>query len=288
MSGSIQRFGVLGAGTMGSGIIEVAIKNGLDVLAFESNEDLVAAGKSRLEKSLSKAVSKGKLSEQDKEQALSRVRFTTDLKDFSDRQVVVEAIIENEDIKKSVFSQLDEVITDPQAILATNTSSIPVTRIAKATKNPQRVIGLHFFNPVPVLKLVEIIVSPLSGEDTVERAKTFATEQLGKTPVVAKDRSGFIVNFLLIPYLLAAVRMVEQDVATPEDIDTAMKLGASYPLGPLALADLVGLDVCKLAADSLYEEYKEPQYAPSPLLNRMVEAGYLGRKTGKGFYTYDQ
>lgn len=288
MSEAISRVGVIGAGTMGAGIIEVAIKNGVDVLAFESNEELVAGGKARIEKSLAKAVERGKLSAEDKASALSRLTFTTSLLDFNDRQIVLEAIVENEAIKSKVFAELDEVITDPQAILATNTSSIPITRIAKATKHPERVVGLHFFNPVPVLKLVELIVSPVTGEDTIARAKDFAQNQLQKTVVVTKDRSGFIVNFLLVPYLLSAIRLVEGAVATPEDIDNAMHLGASYPLGPLALADLVGLDICKAVADSLYEEFKEPHYASPPLLSRMVEAGLLGRKTGKGFYDYSK
>lgn len=281
-----QRIGVVGAGQMGAGIAEVAAKSGADVLVWEAKQEAADAGKARIEKSLEKAVSRGKLSEEDRDAALGRLTFTIDLKDFADREMVMEAIIENEKIKKDVFAQLDEVVEDKTAPLCSNTSSLPIQAIASATKNPERVIGLHFFNPVPVLKLVEVIPALTTSEETVEKAQKFATEAMGKTAIRAKDRSGFIVNFLLVPYMLSAVRMVEQGVATPEDIDTGMQLGASHPMGPLTLADMVGLDTCAFIADVMYEEFGDPSYSCPPLLRRMVQAGQFGRKSGKGFYDY--
>lgn len=284
----VQRVGIIGAGLMGSGIAEVAAKAGSDVLIWEAKQEFADAGKSRIEKSLSKAVDRGKLSAEDREAALGRLTFTTELEDFADREIVIEAIVENEDIKKDVFSKLDKIVTDPKAALCSNTSSLPIQTIASATENPGRVIGLHFFNPVPVLPLVEVIPALTTDEAVIERAETYATEALGKTAVRAKDRSGFIVNFLLVPYMLSAVRMVEQGVATPEDIDTGMKLGASHPMGPLTLADMVGLDTCAFIADVMYKEYGDPSYACPPLLRRMVTAGHTGRKSGKGFYDYSK
>ena len=284
----VQRVGIIGAGLMGSGIAEVAAKAGSDVLIWEAKQEFADAGKSRIEKSLSKAVDRGKLSAEDREAALGRLTFTTELEDFADREIVIEAIVENEDIKKDVFSKLDKIVTDPKAALCSNTSSLPIQTIASATENPGRVIGLHFFNPVPVLPLVEVIPALTTDEAVIERAETYATEALGKTAVRAKDRSGFIVNFLLVPYMLSAVRMVEQGVATPEDIDTGMKLGASHPMGPLTLADMVGLDTCAFIADEMYKEYGDPSYACPPLLRRMVTAGHTGRKSGKGFYDYSK
>ena len=284
----VQRVGIIGAGLMGSGIAEVAAKAGSDVLIWEAKQEFADAGKSRIEKSLTKAVDRGKLSAEDREAALGRLTFTTELEDFADREIVIEAIVENEDIKKDVFSKLDKIVTDPKAALCSNTSSLPIQTIASATENPGRVIGLHFFNPVPVLPLVEVIPALTTDEAVIERAETYATEALGKTAVRAKDRSGFIVNFLLVPYMLSAVRMVEQGVATPEDIDTGMKLGASHPMGPLTLADMVGLDTCAFIADVMYKEYGDPSYACPPLLRRMVTAGHTGRKSGKGFYDYSK
>ena len=284
----VQRVGVIGAGLMGSGIAEVAAKAGSDVLVWDAKQEFADAGKGRIEKSLSKAVERGKLSEEDRDAALGRLIFTTELKDFADREIVIEAIIENEEVKKDVFSQLDEIVEDPKAALCSNTSSLPIQTIASATKNPGRVIGLHFFNPVPVLPLVEVIPALTTDEEVIARAEGYATETLGKTAVRAKDRSGFIVNFLLVPYMLSAVRMVEQGVATPEDIDTGMKLGASHPMGPLTLADMVGLDTCAFIADVMYKEYGDPSYACPPLLRRMVTAGHTGRKSGKGFYDHSK
>lgn len=283
----VQRVGVIGAGLMGSGIAEVAAKAGSDVLVWEAKQEFADAGKARIEKSLEKAVSRGKLSEEDRDAALGRLTFTTKLEDFADRELVMEAIIENEDVKKDVFAKLDEIVEDKKAPLCSNTSSLPIQTIASATKNPGRVLGLHFFNPVPVLPLVEVIPALTTDEDVVEVAQTYATEKLGKQAIRAKDRSGFIVNFLLVPYMLSAVRMVENGVATPEDIDTGMKLGANHPMGPLTLADMVGLDTCAFIADVMYNEFGDPSYACPPLLRRMVTAGHTGRKSGKGFYEYN-
>lgn len=284
----VQRVGVIGAGQMGSGIAEVAAKAGSDVLVWEAKQEFADAGKARIEKSLAKAVERGKLSEADRDAALGRLTFTTNLEDFADRDMVMEAIIENEDVKKDVFSKLDAIVEDKKAPLCSNTSSLPIQTIASATENPGRVMGLHFFNPVPVLPLVEVIPALTTDEEVVERAQGYATEKLGKIAIRAKDRSGFIVNFLLVPYMLSAIRMVEQGVASPEDIDTGMKLGANHPMGPLTLADMVGLDTCAFIADVMYKEYGDPSYACPPLLRRMVTAGHVGRKSGKGFYDYSK
>lgn len=271
---------------MGGGIAEVSAKAGADVVVYEPTEEFAAGSKKRITASLDKAVEKGKLAAEDRDAALARLRFTTDLKDLADRQLVIEAIVEDENVKAKVFAQLDEIITDPDAVLASNTSSIPIMKIAAATKNPQRVLGLHFFNPVPVLPLVELVATLVTNDSAVSAVHEFAAETLGKKVVRCQDRSGFIVNALLVPYLLSAIRMAEAGVATVEDIDTAVVAGLSHPMGPLRLCDLIGLDTMKLIADSMFEEYKEPLYAPPPLLSRMVEAGQLGKKSGKGFYTY--
>lgn len=282
----IERVGVIGAGLMGSGIAEVAAKSGSNVLVWEAKQEYADAGKARIEKSLAKAVERGKLSAEDKDATLGRLTFTTELKDFADRQLVVEAIIEDEKVKKDVFAQLDAIVEDDKAALCSNTSSLPIQTIASATKKPGRVLGLHFFNPVPVMPLVEVIPALTTDEEIAQRAEKWATEVLGKTAIRAKDRSGFVVNFLLVPYMLSAIRMVEQGLATAEDIDTGMKLGAGHPMGPLTLADMVGLDTCAFIADVMYQEYGEPTYACPPLLRRMVQAGHTGRKSGQGFYTY--
>ncbi|OAT70329.1 3-hydroxybutyryl-CoA dehydrogenase [Mycobacteroides immunogenum] len=286
MTDGITRVGVIGAGQMGAGIAEVSARAGVDVLVFETTEALTTAGRDRITKSLDRGVSAGKITERERDAAVANLKFTTDLADFSDRQLVIEAVIEDETIKSSIFAKLDEVITDPDAVLASNTSSIPIMKIAAATKNPGRVLGLHFFNPVPVLPLVELISTLVTTPEAAARTETFASEVLGKQVVRAADRSGFVVNFLLVPYLLAAIRMAESGFATVEDIDKAVVAGLSHPMGPLRLSDLVGLDTLKLIADSMYDEYKEPLYAAPPLLLRMVEAGRLGKKTGAGFYEY--
>ncbi|GIZ97848.1 putative 3-hydroxybutyryl-CoA dehydrogenase [Tsukamurella sp. TY48] len=286
MTEKISRVGVVGAGQMGGGIAEVSARAGADVLVWEATEELATGGRARILKSLDRAVSSGKITERERDQAAERLTFTTDLADFADRQLVVEAIVENEAVKAEIFGKLDEVITDPDAVLASNTSSLPIQRIATATKNPGRVLGLHFFNPVPVLPLVEVISSLSTSETASARAEQFASEVLGKQVVRATDRSGFIVNALLVPYLLSAIRMYESGFATAEDIDKGMTLGCAHPMGPLKLADLVGLDTVKFIADAMYAEYKEPTYAAPPLLLRLVEAGYVGKKSGRGIYEY--
>lgn len=283
---TIHRIGIVGGGLMGSGIAEVSAKAGLDVTIREIDTATVAAARSKVEKSTGRAVDKGKLDAEAREAILDRITYTTDLADLADRQLVVEAITENEPLKVEIFGILDKVIEDEDAILASNTSSIPITRLAGATSRPQSVVGLHFFNPVPVMGLVELISTVLSSPAVEARAEQFACDQLGKTVIHAKDRAGFIVNMLLVPYMLEAIRLYENGVATAEDIDTGMRLGANHPMGPLTLADFVGLDTAKAVADVLYDEFKLPQYAPPPLLVRMVEAGLLGRKSGRGFYEY--
>ncbi|MEU6267318.1 3-hydroxybutyryl-CoA dehydrogenase [Saccharopolyspora shandongensis] len=282
----IERLGVVGGGQMGGGIAEVSARAGIDVIVCEVSAEAARAGRARLWKSLNRGVEKGKLTEAERDEAQSRLHFTTTVTDFDDRDMVIEAIAEDEGLKLKLFAELDKVVSDPEAILASNTSSIPIAKLAGATKRPERVIGVHFFNPVPVLNLVELVPSLLTAEDTVARATAFAGDQLGKETIRAKDRSGFIVNALLVPYLLSAIRMLEGGFATAEDIDKGMVLGCAHPMGPLRLSDLVGLDTLKAIADSLYAEYAEPTYAAPPLLQRMLDAGLKGKKTGKGFYTY--
>jgi 3-hydroxybutyryl-CoA dehydrogenase len=271
---------------MGSGIAEVAVRAGVDVTVFETTEALITAGRNRIVKSLERGVSAGKVTERERDRALGKLTFTTDLKDLADRQLVIEAIVEDEAVKAQVFADLDRVVTDPDAVLASNTSSIPIMKIAAATKNPQRVLGLHFFNPVPVLPLVELVSTLVTDEAAAARTEEFAGAVLGKQVVRCSDRSGFVVNALLVPYLLSAIRMVETGFASVEDVDKAVVAGLSHPMGPLRLSDLVGLDTLKLIADKMFEEFKEPQYGPPPLLLRMVEAGRLGKKSGHGFYSY--
>lgn len=287
MSEKISRVGVIGAGQMGAGIAEVCARAHADVLVYETTRELAAAGRSRILRSLDRGVSSGKLTEREREQASARLRFTTDLGDFADRQMVCEAVIEDESIKTEIFKQLDKVVTDPNAVLASNTSSIPIMKLGMATANADRVIGMHFFNPVPVLPLVELVTTLMTSPEVTTRAEQFARDILGKEVVRSADRSGFVVNALLVPYLLSAIRMVESGFATVEDIDKAMVLGCAHPMGPLKLSDLVGLDTVKAIADKMYEEFKEPLYAPPPVLLRMVEAGRLGKKSGHGFYKYE-
>lgn len=282
----ITRVGVVGAGQMGSGIAEVCARAHADVLVWEAAKELTTAGRARILRSLDRGVSTGKITERERDQAALRLRFTTELADFSDRQLVIEAVVEDEDAKIAVFRQLDEVVTDPQAVLASNTSSIPIMKLGTATTRPERVIGMHFFNPVPVLPLVELVSTLETGEAVRARAEDFAQQVMGKQVVHSADRSGAVVNALLVPYLLSAIRMAESGFATAEDIDKAMVLGCAHPMGPLSLADHVGLDTVKAIADSMYVEFKEPLYSPPPLLLRMVEAGRLGKKSGQGFYRY--
>jgi 3-hydroxybutyryl-CoA dehydrogenase len=282
----IDRVGVVGAGQMGSGIAEVSVRAGVDVTVFETTDALITAGRNRIVKSLERGVSAGKVTERERDRALDKLTFTTNLTDLADRQLVIEAVIEDEAVKADIFAELDRVVADPDAVLASNTSSIPIMKIAAATKNPQRVLGLHFFNPVPVLPLVELVSTLVTDTAAAARTEEFANSVLGKQVVRCSDRSGFVVNALLVPYLLAAIRMVEGGFASVEDVDKAVVAGLSHPMGPLRLSDLIGLDTVKLIADKMYEEFKEPQYGPPPLLLRMVEAGLLGRKSGQGFYTY--
>ena len=273
---------------MGSGIAEVCARAGIDVIVREVSPEAAEAGRQRLVKSLDRGLSAGKLTEDERDAALARLTFTTDLADFGDRQMVVEAVVEDEAMKVDIFEQLDKHVTAPDAILASNTSSIPIMKLGTVTQRPEQVIGVHFFNPVPVLRLVELVTSLMTSEETIERANAFATDQLSKRVIRSQDRAGFVVNYLLIPYLLSAIRMMESGFASADDIDTGMVEGCSHPMGPLHLTDLIGLDTTLAVAESLYEEFKEPLYAPPPLLSRMVEAGLLGRKTGRGFYDYSR
>ncbi|MFD9126054.1 3-hydroxybutyryl-CoA dehydrogenase [Kitasatospora sp. NPDC059571] len=282
----IARVGVIGCGLMGSGIAEVFARAGLDVLVAEATGEALELGRTRLTGSLANAVRRGKLTEEQRDEALSRLAFTTELADFADRDLVVEAVAEREDVKVQIFATLDRVVTRRDAILASNTSSIPIVKLAAATSRPEQVIGLHFFNPAPVQRLVEVIPTLTTSAETTARVEDFAVQVLGKEPIRARDRAGFVVNALLVPYLLSAVRMFESGVATAADIDKGMEAGCAHPMGPLRLCDLIGLDTIVSIAESMYEEYKEPLYAAPPLLSRMVDAGLLGRKSGRGFYDY--
>ncbi|WP_455356911.1 3-hydroxybutyryl-CoA dehydrogenase [Streptomyces sp. SYSU K217416] len=282
----VERIGIVGCGLMGSGIAEVCARAGRDVVVVETSRLAADAGLKRIAGSLERAAVAGKLSVTEREAAFDRIAMTTDMTRMADRDLVVEAVAEDESAKLDVFALLDATVERRDAILATNTSSIPVIRLAAATSRPEQVVGLHFFNPVPVLPLVELVPSLLTSEETARRAETFASQVLGKQVIRAQDRAGFIVNALLVPYLLAAVRMAEAGTASVEDIDQGMTLGCAHPLGPLALTDLIGLDTTQAIAESMYEEYREPLYAPPPLLARMVDAGMLGRKSGRGFHTY--
>jgi 3-hydroxybutyryl-CoA dehydrogenase len=280
----MDRIGVVGCGLMGSGIAEVSARAGLEVVVVETSPEAVEAGRARLTRSLQRAQERGKLADAD--EVLGRIRVVEGLGALADRDLVVEAIVEDEATKVALFRELDEVVTSPNALLASNTSSIPIMKLAVATKRPSHVLGVHFFNPVPVLSLVELVPSLLTAPESTERARAFVQDQLGKHAIDCQDRAGFVVNALLIPFILSAIRMVESGFASAEDIDEGLVRGAAHPQGPLALADLIGLDTTKAVAESLYEEFKEPLYAPPPLLARMVDAGLLGRKTGRGFYTY--
>ena len=282
----IARVGVVGCGLMGSGIAEVFARAGLDVKVSEASGEALELGRTRLTGSFDTAVKRGKLTEEERDAALARISFTTELADFADRDLVIEAVAEREDIKSAIFQTLDQVVERRDAILASNTSSIPIVKLASATSRPEQVLGIHFFNPAPVQKLVEIIPTLTTSAETVTRAEAFTREVLAKDPIRARDRAGFVVNALLVPYLLSAVRMFESGVATAEDIDKGMEAGCAHPMGPLRLCDLIGLDTIVSIAESMYHEYKEPLYAAPPLLQRMVDAGLLGRKSGRGFYQY--
>jgi 3-hydroxybutyryl-CoA dehydrogenase len=280
----IAHVGVIGAGTMGSGIAEVLAKAGIDTIVVEANAGALEAGQRRIDGSLGRLVSKGKLSEGAADEIIGRLAFTTDVGDLGDRDLVIEAIIEDEAAKLELFGRLDEIIPD-EGILASNTSSIPIVNLAVATGRADRVLGMHFFNPATVQPLVEVISSLRTSDATVEAVRDFATDTLGKHVIGCRDRAGFVVNRLLVPYLLAAIRMRDEG-ASVEDIDNGMKYGCGHPMGPLMLCDLIGLDTIKAVADVLYEEFKDPASAPPPLLKRMVSAGDFGRKSGRGFYEY--
>lgn len=281
---AIERVGVIGGGLMGSGIAEVCAKAGSRVIVHEIDAETAEAAMERIERSLARAVDRGKVDAAERERVLGNITISTDLDQHADRQLVIEAATENEKLKKQIFADLDALLP-ADALLASNTSSIPITRLAAATGRPDRVVGLHFFNPVPVMALVELVTTVKTADEARDTARTYA-ESLGKTVILAKDRAGFVVNMLLVPYMLAAIRMYEAGVASAGDIDTGMRLGANHPMGPLELTDFVGLDTTKYVADVLFEEFKEPFYASPPLLTRMVEAGLHGRKTGEGFYKY--
>jgi 3-hydroxybutyryl-CoA dehydrogenase len=286
MNARIERVGVVGVGLMGAGIAEVCAKAGLDVRVCDINDGAVAAGQARIEASLDRAVSAGKLTSRERDDAIARITFFTDLGELADRQLVVEAVREIEEEKLEVFTNLGKILDDETAIIASNTSSIPTSKLAIVTDRPEHVLGLHFFNPVPVMRLVELIPSILTSPEVANRAEDFASGVLGKRVIRSQDRAGFIVNALLVPYVLHAIRMLEAGFASADDIDAGMVEGCSHPMGPLALADMIGLDTVQAVANSMYEEFKEPLYAPPPLLSRMVEAGLLGRKTGRGFFNY--
>jgi 3-hydroxybutyryl-CoA dehydrogenase len=285
MSKLIERVGVVGCGLMGSGIAEVAARAGLDVTVTESSPSAAEAGMARVATSLKRAVTSGRLSESDHDATWQRLAFGHQLETLDGCDLVIEAVAEDEAMKIDMFSRLDQVCK-PDAVLASNTSSIPIMKLARATNREHQVIGIHFFNPVPVLPLVELVTSLLTSSETAADIEQFATDTLGKTVIRSRDRAGFIVNALLIPYILAAIRMLESGFATADDIDTGMVKGCAHPMGPLRLADLIGLDTVQAVAESLYGEFKEQLYTPPSLLLRMVEAGLLGRKAGRGFYEY--
>ena len=280
----MQKVGVVGCGLMGAGIAEVSARAGLDVVVVESSPQAAERGRASLARSLQRAEDKGRI--ESAGDVLARIRVETSVQALADRDLVVEAIVEDEAAKTELFATLDKVVQSPDAILASNTSSIPIMKLGVVTSRPEKVIGIHFFNPVPVLQLVELVPSLLTAPEVTAQARTFVEEQLGKRAIDCQDRAGFVVNALLIPFVLSAIRMLESGFASAEDIDCGLVLGAAHPQGPLALADLIGLDTTKAVAESLYEEFKEPLYAAPPLLNRMVDAGLLGRKAGRGFYTY--
>jgi 3-hydroxybutyryl-CoA dehydrogenase len=280
----IDRVGVVGAGFMGSGMAESAARSGVEVVLHEPDRAALERSRQRMGESLARAVKGGKLSAREADAVLERVTWSADFESVTDCALVIEAVYEDPTLKGRIFRKLDERLPE-HAIIASNTSSIPIAQLAACTDRPDRVVGLHFFSPVPVMKLVEVVIALDTSELTVARVEAFA-DAIGKTAIRTKDRSGFIVNMLLVPYLMAAVRMLEEGFASREDIDEGMQLGAGHPMGPLTLCDFIGLDVLYAVCDSLYEEFKRPEYAPPPLLKRMVVSGHHGRKTGRGFYDY--
>jgi 3-hydroxybutyryl-CoA dehydrogenase len=280
----LKMIGIVGCGLMGSGIAEVCARAEYRVVVREVNQELLERGLGRIHKSLGKAVAREKISQAQADHTLARIEGTLDLADFAECDLVIEAAVENMDLKKKIFAELDDILA-PHALLASNTSSLCITEMASVTGRGDKVLGIHFFNPVPVMPLIEFVRTILTSDETMETAREFGSS-LGKTMVTAKDTPGFIVNRLLIPYLLQAVQVYEDGLASREDIDIAIKLGLAHPMGPLTLLDFVGLDTTLFIADAMYEEYKDPRYAAPPLLRRMVLAGQLGRKSGRGFYHY--
>jgi len=280
----VKTVGVVGCGLMGSGIVQVSAQSGLKAIVREADQALLDKGLGRIKKFLEDGVAKGKVTAEDRDRTLANIKGTTKLEDLAGCDLVIEAVTENIAVKKEVFSTLDAVCA-PDAVLASNTSSLSVTEIASFTKRPERVLGLHFFNPVPLMKLVEIIRALSTNDAAFEKAKGYV-ETIGKTPVIAKEAPGFVVNRLLVPYLIDAIRVYESGLASKEDIDNGMKLGCGHPMGPLQLLDFVGLDTTLFIANIMFEEFREARFAPPPLLKRMVLAGHLGRKSGRGFYDY--
>jgi len=281
----VRAVGGVGCGLMGSGIVEVCARAGTSVVYLEPTDELVAQGRHRIETSTLRAVEREKLTEPERREILGRISGTTDVADLAGADLVIEAATEDHPTKVELFRRLDE-ITRPDVILASNTSSIPIADLGAATKRPELVMGMHFFNPVPVMGLIELVKAITTADETIEFGRAWGV-RLGKTTVESRDRAGFIVNMLLIPYLNSAVRLLEEGFATREDIDTAVHLGLNHPMGPLQLIDLIGVDTTMFVANVLYEEFKEPLFAPPPLLKRMVTAGHLGRKTRRGFYDYE-
>ncbi|GGP79648.1 3-hydroxybutyryl-CoA dehydrogenase [Saccharothrix coeruleofusca] len=282
----VRQVGVVGCGVMGAGIVDVCAQAGLDVRVVVSARPSVDRARARVLKSVDNRVRKGLLSEQDRDALLERVSFTDDFAELRDRQFVVEAVPEDEEAKRLVLKEVDAVVESDDAVIASTTSSIPITALARGVERPERVIGAHFFNPAPAMRLVELTAGLLTAQDARVRTEAFVTEVLGKRVVWCQDRAGFVVNSLLVPYLLSGIRMLESGFAAAEDIDAGMELGCAHPMGPLRLCDLIGLDVVTAVARAMYEEYKEPLYSPPSLLLRMVDAGLLGRKTGRGFHDY--
>jgi len=280
----IKKVGVVGCGVMGSGIAQLCAQSGYQVVVSEINDELLNKGLASIEKILARSVEKGRISQQDKDVTLGRIKGTTNTKDFSDCDIIIEAAIENMDLKKRIFAELDEICSK-HAILATNSSVLSIIDMAVSTKRPDKVLGMHFFNPAPIMKLLEIVRTIATSDETIEVCKEFG-KSVGKTTVIAQDKPGFIVNRLWIPYMLHAISLLEDGIASRDDIDSAVTAGLNYPMGPLTLVDLTGLDVLLFVANAMYERLKDPRYIPPTLLEKMVTAGWLGRKTGKGFYEY--
>jgi 3-hydroxybutyryl-CoA dehydrogenase len=280
-----MRVGVIGGGLMGSGIAEVCARSGVDVTVVEVDDARLEQTRAKIDKSLDRAARSGRLEEADRSGASERLAYSTSLEDLEGSDAAIEAVVEDEATKRELFLKLDAVLPDAE-FLASNTSSVPIMKLAAGTSKPQRVLGMHFFNPVPVLPLVELVRSIMTSEQALARARQFAEETLGKTSIDSQDRAGFVVNALLVPYILSAIRMYESGFAAKEDIDRGMVKGCAHPMGPLALADLIGLDTLLAVSQSLYEEFRDPASVAPALLNRMVEAGLLGRKSGQGFFDY--